>query len=147
MRYGTMSGMRAVLTVVLLAACGLVACTGEQILIGQWYSLRTPPAGECPSLLWRFVVNPERSIDGHLLDDTQHQLATLQGRLDADDSFRMTAANGESDRPTTITGQFTSVVSTISIHGDAAGRRCDGRTFEMRLGRYFASQGGGGGGR
>jgi hypothetical protein len=73
-----------------------------------------------------------------------HEIATLSGRLNPDDSFRMMATAGQ--RTASVTGQFTSQVSTIAIHGDAAGRACDGQVFRMRLGTYFAVQGGGGGG-
>jgi hypothetical protein len=45
-----------------------------------------------------------------------------------------------------VAGRFTSQVSTLSIHGDAAGSGCDGQTFDLRLSGYFARQGGGGGG-
>jgi hypothetical protein len=128
-----------------LAALVLPGCTLEQILIGQIYSIDTPPAGACPSLEWRFVVNPQRSISGVLLRDRQQPIANLTGTLDPDDSFRMTATALTGNRTAEVTGRFTSQVSTISIHGDAAGKACDGQTFRMRLGGYFWFQGGGGG--
>lgn len=118
----------------------------EQILIGQWYAIDTPRAGACPSLEWQFVVNPQRSIDGFLLRNRQQWIANLSGRLNADDSFQITATDMSGHRTARVTGRFTSQVSTISIHGDAAGSACDEQTFEMRLGGYFSRQGGGGGG-
>lgn len=138
-RFG--SGLAALAVMHLLSGCTL-----EQILIGQWYTITTPQAGACPQLDWRFFVNPQHVIKGTLSRDSQQQIANLSGVLNADDSFRMTATDIASNRTADITGQFTSQVSTISIHGDAAGRGCDGQTFRMRLGGYFARQGGGGGG-
>lgn len=91
------------------------------------------------------MVNAQRSIDGFLLRDGQKRIAILSGTLNADDSFRMTATDTEGHRTAAVTGTFTSQVSTISIHGDAASA-CDGQTFTLRLGSYFANQGGGGGG-
>ena len=132
--------------VLLLAAIALSACTLEQIFIGQWYDIQTPRAGACPSLQWHFAVNPQRAINGFLTAGTQQELATLSGLLKADDSFAITATDTVRRRTATVTGQFTSQISTIAIHGDAAGTACDGLTFDLRLGSYFASQGGGGGG-
>jgi hypothetical protein len=129
-----------------LAAFGVTGCTLEQILIGQWYTIGTPPAGGCPALQWHFVVDPHRSIGGFLTSDGQQRIATLTGRLNPDDSFQMKATGLAGDRTSDVTGQFTSQVSSISIHGDAAGSACDGKTFNPRLGTYFAFQGGGGGG-
>jgi hypothetical protein len=129
-----------------LVACVLPGCTLEQILIGQWYTVYTPPAGACPRLAWRFVVNPQRSISGFLSDDGQQRIANLSGLLNADDSFRITATDVPGDRTADVTGQFTAGVSTISIHGAAVGHACDGQTFKLRLGGYFSRQGGGGGG-
>ena len=128
-----------------ITASLLSGCMIEQILIGQWYSVDTPSTGGCPRLEWRFVVNPQRSIDGYLVDHGQQQLATLSGLLNANDSFQITATDAEG-RTVNVTGQFTAQVSTMSIHGLAAGSGCDGRTFKLRLGSYFARQGGGGGG-
>jgi hypothetical protein len=133
-----------VLTTGLIAlACVLPGCTMEQILIGQWYTIDTPPIGACPQLAWKFVVDPQRTIGGSL-SRGWHDIATLSGRLNPDDSFQMTATAGQ--RTASVTGRFTSQVSTIAIHGDAAGSACDGQVFRMRLGTYFAVQGGGGGG-
>jgi hypothetical protein len=129
-----------------LAACLLQGCTFEQILIGQWYTIYTPQAGACPRLVWRFFINPQRLFSGFLSRDGQQGVATLSGVLNADDSFQITAKDVTGNRTANVTGQFTSQVSTISIHGDAAGSACDGQTFEIRLGRYFSSEGGGGGG-
>jgi hypothetical protein len=129
-----------------LAAWLLSGCTLDQILIGQSYILATPSAGACPSLTWRFVVNPQRVISGSLAYGTQPPVATLSGQLAADDSFRITATGVAGHHTADVTGRFTSEVSTITIQGDAAGSACDGQTFEMRLGSYFAHQGGGGGG-
>jgi hypothetical protein len=128
------------------AALVLSACTLDQILIGQWYAIQTPQADACPRLQWRFVVSPQRAIDGFLMRDGQQRIATLSGLLNADDSFRMTATDTADHRTADVTGRFTAQVSTISIHGDGAGSACDGRTFALRLGSYFAFQGGGGGG-
>jgi len=129
-----------------LVTGGLPGCTLEQILIGQWYTISTPPAGACPGLAWRFVVNPQRSISGFLSGDGQQRIANLSGLLNADDSFQITATEVAGNRTANVTGQFTSRVSTISIHGLAAGSACDGQTFKLRLGGYFTRQGGGGGG-
>lgn len=128
------------------AALGLSGCTLEQILIGQRYLIYTPPAGACPSLGWQFVVDPQRSIDGILSGDRQQPIAKLAGVLNADDSFRMTATSLAGGQTAEVTGRFTSLVSTISINGDAAGSGCDGQTFSLRLGGYFSRAGGGGGG-
>jgi hypothetical protein len=124
----------------------LSGCTLEQILIGQWYTIYTPAVGTCPALAWRFVVNPQRSIDGFLSSDKQQRIANLSGVLNADDSFQITATDVASNRTAAVTGRFTSQVSTISVRGDGAGRACDGQTFDMPLGRYFSFSGGGGGG-
>lgn len=132
--------------IALAAACALLGCTAEQILIGQVYNIYTPSTGACPRLEWQFVVNPQRSISGHLSVDGQQKLANLSGLLAADDSFQITATDLSGNQTASVTGQFTSLISTISIHGDAAGRACDGQTFTMRLGSYFSRQGGGGGG-
>jgi hypothetical protein len=129
-----------------LGACFLPGCTLEQIQIGQLYTIYTPQAGACLRLAWRFVVNPQRSISGSLSSDGQQRIANLSGLLSADDSFQITATNEAGNRTANVTGRFTSQVSTISIHGDAAGSACDGKIFEIRLGRYLSSQGGGGGG-
>jgi hypothetical protein len=130
----------------LLAASVLAGCSLEQVLIGQWYSIVTPPAGACPSLVWRFVVDPQRAISGFLSPDGLRRIANLSGTLAADDSFQMTATDLTGGRTAAVTGRFTSGISTISIRGDAAGPACDGQTFAMRLGGYYAFQGGGGGG-
>jgi hypothetical protein len=143
------SGVRATGTLALvLAAAVLPGCTLEQILIGQWYNIATPQAGACPRLEWRFVVNAQRSIGGFLSRDGQQPIANLTGVLNADDSYQMTATDVAGTRTATVTGKFTSLVSTMSIHGDAAGSACDGQTFNLRLGGYFTRQGGwsGGGG-
>jgi hypothetical protein len=128
-----------------LATCLLAGCTFEQILIGQEYTVYTPPAGACPRLAWQFVVNAQRSIGGSLSNDRQ-RIANLSGQLNADDSFQMSATDVTGSRTATVTGQFTAQVSTLSIHGDAAGSGCDGQTFQLHLGAYFSRQGGGGGG-
>jgi hypothetical protein len=131
----------------LVLIAGLLSgCTLEQILIGERYIIYTPPAGACPGLAWQFVVNAQRSIEGILSRDGQQPIATLSGVLNADDSFQMKATDVTGGRTADVTGQFTSLVSTISIHGDAAGSGCDGQTFKLRLGGYFSRAGGGGGG-
>jgi hypothetical protein len=133
--------------IALVLATGLLSgCTLEQLLIGQWYTIYTPPAGACPRLEWRFVVNAQRLIGGFLSPDGQPRIADLSGVLNADDSFQITATSVAGNQTADVTGRFTSLVSTISIHGGAAGSACDGQTFQVRLGRYFSSQGGGGGG-
>ena len=129
-----------------LAASLLTGCTFEQVLIGQLYTIQTPQAGACPRLGWRFVVDAQRAISGSLLSDGQQRIASLSGVLNPDDSFQMTATDVAGARTANITGRFTSLVTTIAIHGDAAGSGCDGQTFKLRLGQYFARQGGGGGG-
>ena len=128
-----------------LATCLLSGCTFEQILIGQVYTVETPQAGACPRLAWQFVVNAQRSFAGSLFNDGQ-PIANLSGQLKADDSFQITATDFTGSRTANVTGQFTAQVSTFSIHGDAAGRGCDGQTFQLNLSRYFSRQGGGGGG-
>lgn len=129
-----------------LATCLLTGCSFEQILIGQIYTITTPQTGGCPRLAWRFVVSPGRLITGSLTGDGQQPIATLSGVLHADDRFHITATDVAARRTAEVTGQFTSLVSTISIQGDAAGPGCDGQTFKLRLGGYFSRQGGGGGG-
>ncbi len=129
-----------------LAASLLPSCTFEQILIGQWYTIYTPAAGTCPRLEWRFVVNAQRLIGGFLSRDGRQQFANLSGVLHPDDSFQITATDVAGGRTASVTGRFTSLVSTISIHGDGAGSACDGQIFNIRLGSYFSRQGGGGGG-
>ncbi len=122
------------------------ACSPPQIMIGQLYSIPTPPAGDCPALLWQFVVNPQRVIAGSLSRVGEAPFASLSGMLADDESFRMTAAAHPDKRSATVTGAFSPQITTISIHGDAAGPGCDGQSFALRLGGYFARQGGGGGG-
>jgi hypothetical protein len=129
-----------------IVAFGLSACTLEQIFIGQVYNIETPPNGACPRLHWRFVVNAQRSIDGSVTSVGQQPIATLSGVLNADDSFRITATALAGGGTAQVTGEFTSQVSTISVHGDGVGPACDGQTFNLRLGPYFTFQGGGGGG-
>jgi hypothetical protein len=133
------------LITMVLAVCLLSGCTFEQILIGQWYTVNTPPAGACPSLQWQFAVNPQRMVYG-FLSDSQHRIGNLSGRLNPDDSFQLSVTDAAGNQTASVTGRFTSLVSTLSIHGAGAGSACDGQTFEMRLGGYFARQGGGGGG-
>jgi hypothetical protein len=128
--------------VVALATCLLSGCTLEQILLGQEYAIQTPQAGACPRLTWQFVVNAQRSIGGALSNDGQQLIANLSGQLNADDSFQITATSVAGSRTANVTGRFTSLVSTLSIHGDAAGSGCDGQTFQLRLGGYFSRQGG-----
>ena len=134
-------------SMIALAVSSLAGCTLEQILIGQWYTIDTPSAGGCPGLEWRFVVSPQRSIDGFLSRGGQQPIAKLAGVLNPDDSFQITATELAGGRTADVTGQFTSQVTTISIHGSAAGSACDGQTFKWRLGSYFRTLGGGGGGR
>jgi hypothetical protein len=122
------------------------ACSPPQIMIGQFYSIPTPPAGDCPALLWQFVVDPQRVISGSLSRVGEAPFASLSGILAADESFRMTATANPDKRSATVSGAFSAQITTISIHGDAAGTGCDGQSFALRLGGYFARQGGGGGG-
>jgi hypothetical protein len=136
-----------------MIAIGLVewlgpGCTLEQILIGQSYTIYTPAASGCPSFAWQFVVDPPKSINGVLSLPGQRRIATLYGQLHEDDSFQITASASDRGGTADVTGQFTSQVSTIAIHGDGLGSACNGQTFARRLGGYFASQGGafGGGG-
>jgi hypothetical protein len=132
--------------VLALAVLLLPGCKVEQILIGNWYTIYTPKAGACPVLQWQFVVNAQRMIGGYLLTTTQQRIANLAGVLNPDDSFQMTATDVTGHRTANVTGEFLAGVSTISIHGDAAGAACDGQTFNLRLGGYFAFSGGGFGG-
>ena len=124
----------------------LSGCAVEPLFIGQWYGIVTPQAGACPRLDWRFVVDPSRTINGFLSPDGVRKIATLSGSLAPDDSFQMTVVAVADHRTANVTGRFTTGISTLSIHGDGAGDACDGHTFDLRLGRYFATQGGGGGG-
>jgi hypothetical protein len=137
--------LRGIIALALMTSM-LPGCTIEQILIGQWYSIVTPPAGACPSLDWQFAVNAQRAIYGFLSGNGQQRIGTLSGVLNQDDSFQMTIADAAGRPTANVTGRFTSDVSTISIHGMGAGSACDGQTFRMRLSGYFARAGGGGGG-
>jgi hypothetical protein len=124
----------------------LAACSVSQIMIGQLYSIPTPPAGDCPALVWQFVVDPQRLISGSLSRVGEAPFASLSGILAADESFRITATTKSDKRSANITGAFSAQITTISIHGNVAGSGCDGLSFALRLGSYFARQGGGGGG-
>jgi hypothetical protein len=139
------SGLATFLALV-LAAGVLSACTFEQILIGEWYTIVTPKAGACPQLIWQFAVNPQRSIGGFLADAGQQRIASLSGVLNPDDSYQITVTDAAGQRTANVIGQFTSQVSTLTIHGAAAGSACDGQTFNLGLGGYFSRRGGGGGG-
>jgi hypothetical protein len=141
------SGFTTGVSAVVLAGWLLPGCTLEQLQIGQWYTIYTPPTEACPGLAWRFVVDAGRSIGGFLSHDGRQPIATLTGLLNADDSFEIRLTDVAGNRTANVTGRFTSQVSTISIRGDAAGSECDGQTFEVRLGRYFSTPGGGGGGQ
>jgi hypothetical protein len=129
-----------------LAVFLLAGCAPQQIMIGQLYRIYTPQAGACPVLEWQFAADPQRMIGGSLSDERQQLVASLSGMLNVDDSFQITATDVAGNQTASVTGRFTSQVSTISIHGDGAGSACDGQTFALRLGRYFSRQGGGGGG-
>jgi hypothetical protein len=120
----------------------LASCQVEQLLIGEWYRISTPSAGACPRLEWDFVVNPQRMIGGSLLVGWSQRIASLSGVLNADDSFHITVTDVAGDRTADVTGRFTNGVSTISIHGDGAGKGCDGQTFKLQLGGYFSAVGG-----
>src|ERR1700709_740638 len=118
MRTGKISSFPCGKGMLALAVALLAGCTVEQVLIGQVYILDTPAAGACPQLEWRFVVNPQRAIDGSLSSKYgQQRIGGLSGVLNPDDSFRMTAT-AEGGRTAVVSGQFTSLISTISIHGD-----------------------------
>ncbi|HEX3574491.1 MAG TPA: hypothetical protein VHU42_07825 [Rhodopila sp.] len=144
-RLGTAGMVAFPLTALLLTGPLLSGCTVEQVQLGEWYTLYTPPMGACPQLAWHFVADAQRQIGGYLTRDWQ-RIANLNGTLAADDSFRITATEVAGPRTAEVTGQFTSDVSTIAIHGSAAGPACDGQVFKMRLRGFFWSQGGGGGG-
>jgi hypothetical protein len=141
----TGAGLRGMI-VLALATSVLPGCKIEQILIGQWYSIVTTPVGACPSLDWQFAVNAQRAINGFLSGKGEQRIGTLSGVLNPVDSFQMTLANAAGAPTATVTGRFTSDVSTISINGAGAGSGCDGQTIRMRLSGYFARAGGGGGG-
>ncbi len=130
-----------ILTWLVLAAVSLSGCTADQIMIGQWYRIYTPSVGACPVLEWDFVVDPTRTITGYLLPDGLPRIASLSGQLAADESFWMKATSVAGNRTADVTGRFTSQISVLSIKGDAAGSACDGQTFELPLGMYFALQG------
>lgn len=128
-------------TLLALTAASLSGCTVDQIMMGQWYYINTPPQGACPLLEWDFVVDPARTITGSLLLPGQRTIATLSGTLAKDESFHITAKAVAGPQTADVTGRFTSGVSVISIRGDAAGSGCDGQTFALRLSGYFALQG------
>ncbi|MBS0638487.1 MAG: hypothetical protein JSS43_01365 [Proteobacteria bacterium] len=115
-------------------------------MIGVYYNIPTPPAGDCPAMFWRFFVNADRGIEGTLARFNQPPFAILSGTMAADDSFAMTATEMQGKRTARATGRFTSQISTLSIEGDGAGPACNGQTFSLRLGRYLARASGGGGG-
>jgi hypothetical protein len=146
MKTGKVSMRNRGVRALVLGAWLLPSCTLEQIMIGQWYTFYTPPAGGCPGLEWQFVVNPQRLIGGHLSRDNYQPVADLSGRLNADDSFQITVKDVAGDRTANVTGKFTSQVSTLSIHGNGAGQACDGQVFNLRLGSYFSRAGAAGGG-
>jgi hypothetical protein len=129
------------------ALCLPAACTVEQILIGQIYRITTPPVGSCPTLQWQFFVDAERQVHGQLSEVNAPPLATLSGTLAPTDQFDFVATNIATHQTATASGAFTSGTSVISIHGRAIYPGCDNQTFHLRLGPYFARQGGGGGGR
>ena len=124
----------------------LLACTVQQVMIGVDYRIVTPEAGSCPALSWQFFVDAQRHVQGTLTRPGQLPFAALSGTLDADDSFRMTVTDQTTHQDASVTGRFSSGLSTIIISGNGAGADCDGKTFSLRLGGYFARQGGGGGG-
>ena len=132
--------------VLALLGAALAGCMLERILIGQWYTIITPTEDGCPSLAWRFVVNPQQLMSGSVSRDGQQPVANLSGVLNADDSFQMMATEVAGTHTATVTGQFASPVTTVSIQGSAVGSACDGKVFKLRVGRYFSAQGGGGGG-
>lgn len=133
-------------TAMIALACLLPGCALQQVMIGQWYTISTPQADACPRLVWQFVVDAQRSIEGSVSRHGQQPIASLSGVLNTDDSFQITATEASGSRTASVTGQFTSQVSTISIHGPGVGGACDGQVFKLQLRRYFTSQGGGGGG-
>ena len=137
--------MRCGLPMTLLAWL-LTGCAVEQIATGQWYTISTPEAGACPVLQWHFVVDPERSLAGYIVRDGQERVANLSGRINPDDSFRMTATAVSGQQTAAISGRFTSDASTIAIQGNGAGPACNGQTFTLHIARFLARQGGGGGG-
>ena len=127
-----------------IAVVMLTGCHVEQVQLGQWYRIVTPPAGACPSLEWQFVIAADRSIGGFVSPDRVTKLATLKGTLAPDDTYSMTATAKEGTA--TVTGQFSSLSTIFAIKGDALGANCNGQVFKLWLGRYFQSQSGGGGG-
>ena len=130
----------------ILAMLVLSGCTLDPVLTGQVYTIETPAEGTCPRLDWHFVADAGRKVEGVLFTDTRQRIADLSGTLAGDGRFQMTAKAGSGGGEADISGRFTSVVSTISVRGKAAGQGCEGKTFKLYLGRYFARQGGGGGG-
>jgi len=128
-----------------MAGC-LIGCTVQQIMPGVVYRIVTPEAAACPALTWVFVVDAQRNVDGTVARAGQTPFGAVSGTVGADDSVRMTLADGATHQTATVTGQFTSGISTITIRGDGAGTGCDGQSFNLRLGGYFSRQGGGGGG-
>jgi hypothetical protein len=118
------------------------ACSLEQVLLGQWYSIHTVAQGTCPALDWHFVVDAHRSIGGYLDRDQFRQIATLTGTLNPDDSFEMTAHETAGGRTERVTGAFAPQVVTISLDGTWI---CEKQTFRMRPIRGVGGGGGGGG--
>jgi hypothetical protein len=130
-----------------VAAAALVsACSLSPILIGQIYRIDTPRDGTCQPFELQFVVNAQRAIQGTLGAYGQPPSADLSGTMGQDGSFRMTATGVVGHGGGTLSGRFTSGVSTISIVGPVAGPGCDGHTLHLYLGRYLRFFGGGGGG-
>lgn len=138
-------GHHALGLAVLLAGCSL-----NPVLIGQIYSIVTPREDGCQPLELHFVVDASRMFNGTLSPYAppypQPALATLSGTLSPDGSFQIIAKGTQGHGNTTLTGRFTSQVSTITINGPVAGPACDGRTFTLYLGQFFRFAGGGGGG-
>jgi hypothetical protein len=126
------------MTTLMLAACALTGCTLRQITVGQIYVIDTPAQGACPRLAWTFAQDPQHTITGHIEPyNHDERIANLSGHLNPDETFRMTATHVGDQRTAEVTGQFTSGISTIAIHGDGITQACDGQTFKLRLGGYF----------
>ncbi len=137
-----LAGIGAALALTLFTGCTPL----NPVMPGVWYGIATPPAGDCPALAWRFVVDAQQHIGGTLGRIGERPFGILSGTLASDGSFSMTATADSGGRTATATGRFTSGASTLAIQGNGAGEACDGASFTLYLGGYFMRAAGGGGG-
>ncbi len=135
---------RLIAWAIVASAAGLVgACQLEQVMLGQWYTVRSAPQGTCPALDWHFVVDAQRSIGGYLDRDQFTKIGTLSGTLNPDDSFQMSVTQTDTGRKESVTGQFTAQYMTLALDGTWI---CGKQAFRIWLPRGLGGGGGGGGG-